>query len=92
VLELLCRFATTKSTTAQPHSEQDKHILPLCELSVAFGGGSGYSADDERCAGIEPMAGGGELLGVGARTTPIAVLIVEGQIVRLAAIDPDGTS
>ncbi len=74
--------AQANAVVAKPVSVGDRHVVPLCELSLAFGavGGTGelQSADaDDPPAGI-----GGGAVGA-AKAKPIAILVLEGDEVRL---------
>ena len=81
VSERLERIAKGNAVVAKPISLGDRHVIPLCELSVGFGGGGGVgegTGDEEG-----PMTGTGGGAGGGAKATPVAVLIIENGHVRI---------
>jgi uncharacterized spore protein YtfJ len=80
--ERLKKMAQSNAVVSAPISFGDRHVLPLCELSLGFGGGGG--------AGEDPGSGeqsGGQGTGGGtagsAKATPVAVIVVDGQDVRI---------
>jgi len=87
LLEALSKSLTGKAAAgavmAKPVSAGDYHVVPLCEIAVGFGsgGGQGKSDGDEKGIGKGEGTGGGG--GGGAKVKPVAVLIVDGDSVRL---------
>jgi uncharacterized spore protein YtfJ len=77
-------LAKSNAVVARTISVGDRHVLPLCELAVGFGGGGGDAQ-----GGHGPASGKGSG-GVGAgmaRAAPVAVIIVEGGQVRIESLD-----
>ena len=76
--EQLKKRAGGNVVVANPISDGERHVLPLCELSIAFGGGggSGESLDDK---GQQTGQGKGRGGGVGgsAKATPVAVIVAD---------------
>ncbi len=70
-----------------PTHIEDRHAVPLCEITLAFGGGAGTGGGslEER---IKPSGARGQGAGGAAKTRPVAVLIIDGDAVRLEAL-PD---
>ncbi len=85
VTEKLQGLARKNAVVARPISVGERHVVPLCELSLGFGGGGGLGEGD--AAGAE--AGDGTTAGVGgaaaggAKAAPVAVLIIENGKARL---------
>lgn len=82
--ERLRRLAASNAVVAKPISVGEQHVVPLCELGLSFGGGGGGGE-----GGAEGGAGGtgsGAAAGGGAKVSPVAVLIVEGDEVRLEKV------
>jgi len=79
----LTRMAREGSVMAEPMSQGDFHVVPLCELSIGFGGGGGTGASegDEKGEGAGEGTGGGA--GGGVCVRPVAVLVIDGDNVRL---------
>jgi uncharacterized spore protein YtfJ len=80
--ERLKTLAQSNAVVSKPISVGDRHILPLCELSLGFGGGGGTSeglGEDEQQNG----QGAGSGVGGSAKATPVAVVVVDGQDVRI---------
>jgi uncharacterized spore protein YtfJ len=65
----------------------DRHVIPLCELSlgVAGGGGNGQGGPHGR----EASKGQGGGAGGGAKVTPLAVIVVEGGKIRIEHLGRD---
>jgi uncharacterized spore protein YtfJ len=80
--ERLKKMAQNNAVVSKPISFGDRHVLPLCEISLAFGGGGGTG---EETGGGEQAAGqgtGSATVG-SARATPVVVIVVEGRDVRI---------
>lgn len=77
--ERLDGLAKANAVVATPISVGDRHVIPLCELGVGFGGagGEGEAIEGAQGKGI----GGGA--GAGAKATPVAVIVIEGGKVRV---------
>lgn len=78
VSEQLKRLARGNAVVATPVSLEHRHIVPLCELSMAIGAGGGI---DETENGTGGGAGGA------AKANPVAVLVVENGRARLENLD-----
>lgn len=84
------KLARANAVVARPVSVGDRHVVPLCELSLAFGGASGEGEAwlEEQKPGSKqvtthnPSGTGGGALGA-AKTKPVAVLVLEEGKVRL---------
>ena len=72
-------LAKSNAVVAKPISVGDRHVIPLCELGVGFGGGGGMGEADDKQSG--KGVGGGA--GGGAKATPVAVIVVDGESVRI---------
>ena len=81
VSERLRSIAAANAVVAKPVSVGDRHVVPLCELGFSVGGagGQGEGEPDGGKGGVG--LGGGA--GGGAKASPVAVVIVEGDQVRL---------
>lgn len=78
-------LAKGNAVATKPISAGDRHVLPLCELSIGFGGGGGAGegiGDNEQ----QENQGTGGGAGGGAKATPVAVVIVDGDDLRIEAI------
>jgi len=80
--ERLKKLASANAVVARPISVGDRHVIPLCELGLAFGGGGGRGEMDNQ-DGPQAAHGSGGGAGGGAKATPVAVLVVEDGKVRL---------
>jgi uncharacterized spore protein YtfJ len=80
--ERLKTMAKSDAIASQPLSVGNRHVLPLCELSLTFGGGGGTSESAENG---EQQNGQGTGRGVGgsAKAVPVAVVVVDGNDVRI---------
>lgn len=81
VLGRLKAMTLRNAVVAKPISVGDRHVLTLCELSVGYGGLGGRGEGQEDGQGGGQGQGGGA--GGRARACPVAVLVVEGDEVRL---------
>lgn len=83
VSERLLSMAAENRVVGQPISRGDLHVVPLCELGFGFGGGGGSGeaeADDDGKGAGGGVGGGG---GGGVNVRPVAVLVVNGDDVKL---------
>lgn len=83
VSDRVTRLAKGNAVVAKPISVGDRHIIPLCELSVGFGGGGGVGEGEPIKPGDKPTAGTGGGAGGGAKASPVAVLVIENGKVRI---------
>ncbi len=88
LFENLKQLAKENSVAAQPISIEDRHVLPLCSLALGYGGGSGEGTGGEKEKESSPGSGKaiGQGAGGGGRVTPVAVIVVEGDKVRLESL------
>jgi uncharacterized spore protein YtfJ len=79
----LRQLVTSNAVVSKPITQGDRHVIPLCELGLALagGGGIGEAEADLQFRGQGKGEGGGA--GGGAKVSPIAVLIVDAQGVRI---------
>ncbi|MBI4952150.1 MAG: hypothetical protein HY908_08955 [Myxococcales bacterium] len=78
-------LANANAVVARPISMGNRHVLPLCELSLAFGAGGGAGevvAGDSK----EPQKGVGGGAAGGSKASPIAVVVIVDGKVRLEKI------
>jgi uncharacterized spore protein YtfJ len=83
--ERLKKLAQSNAVVSKPISFGDRHVLPLCELSIGFGAGGGTSEGE---ANQDKSSGQGSGGGVGgaAKAAPMAVVIVDGKDVRIETL------
>ncbi len=77
--ERFTSLAKRNAVVAKPISIGDRHVLPLCELGLGMGAGMGQGQSTEGDQGKGSGGGGGG----GAKVTPVAVLVIDGNTVRL---------
>jgi uncharacterized spore protein YtfJ len=78
------KLARTNAVVGKPISVGDRHVVTLCELSLAFGGAGGTGEQDRSGKKAGKGMGGGA--GGAAKARPVAVLVVEGGKARLERI------
>lgn len=83
--ERLKQLAQSNAVVSKPISYGDRHVLPLCQLSLAFGSGGG-SQDDENNREKSNGKNAGSGTGGSAKATPVAVVVVDGQDVRIETL------
>lgn len=72
----LAEKARANAVVGKPISVGERHVVPLCELSVGLGGlGGGGESTGKEAAPKGSGVGGGA--GGGAKATPVAVLVIE---------------
>ncbi len=86
--ERLARLASGNAVVSRPISVGERHVVPLCELSLGFGamGGSGEALDVEGEGGSGSGKGQGAGAGGGAKASPVAVVIIEDGAIRVQSL------
>ncbi len=92
MVENLEQLTKENAVVAKPISVGDRHVVPLCKLRMGYGGGIG-GGEQEGCEsgkgdqhGEGKGGGEGSGAGGGARVTPVAVIVVDGDKVRLESL------
>jgi uncharacterized spore protein YtfJ len=80
----LRKVAAGNAVVAKPVSVGDRHIVPLCELGLTFGGGGGGGEGKDNKG--QKGSGMGAAAAGGAKASPIAVLVIEDGRARLEKI------
>jgi uncharacterized spore protein YtfJ len=84
----LGKLAEGNAVVAKTLSVGDRHVIPLCELSMGFGGGGGIGEGTEKPGedktGGASGTGGGA--GGGAKANPVAVVVIDGGKVRVESL------
>jgi uncharacterized spore protein YtfJ len=80
------RLTAGSAVVAKPISVGDRHVLPLCELSLAWGAGGGQGEGDVDGSGKGQGSGTGGGGGGAAKANPVAVIVVEDGKVRLESL------
>jgi uncharacterized spore protein YtfJ len=81
----LKKLAQSNAVVSRPISMGDRHVLPLCELGMGFGGGGGTGEDTGDKAQNKGQGTGGGSAG-SAKATPVAVIVVDGNQVRIETL------
>jgi uncharacterized spore protein YtfJ len=92
LMEKLTRLARDSAVVAQPIAVDDRYVVPLCEIGLGYGGGGGGGGESETSkAGSKDAParanGGGMGGGGGASVRPLAVLVIDGDDVRLESLE-----
>jgi uncharacterized spore protein YtfJ len=82
----LGKLAEGNAIVAKTLSVGNRHVIPLCELSMGFGGGGGVGegTDESGKSGGGSGTGGGA--GGGAKANPVAVVVIDGGKVRVDSL------
>jgi uncharacterized spore protein YtfJ len=80
--ERLKTLARSNAVVSKPISVGNRHVLPLCELSLSFGGGGGTGEGLEKGEQHDGQGTGGGA-GGSAKAVPVAVVVVDGSDVRI---------
>ncbi len=83
VSDRVADLAKSNAVVATPISVGDRHVIPLCELSVGFGGGGGVGEGEPIKPGDDLVSGTGGGAGGAAKASPVAVLVIENGKVRI---------
>ena len=83
------RLASGNAVVAKTISVGDRHIIPLCELSIGLGGGGGVGEGEGVSTDAGPVSGKGKGGGAGGggKASPVAVVVIDKGKVRLAKIE-----
>jgi len=84
IFDKLENFLKTKTVVGDPIKIGETTIVPFINLSFGLGTGGGNGTDEKGNGGI---GGGG---GTGARISPTAVLVIQGEKVELLPIRKSG--
>jgi uncharacterized spore protein YtfJ len=91
ILGTLCArlesLAQANAVVGRKISVGDRHIIPLCELSLGVAGGGG--GGEGGSPGKEDSKGHGGGAGGGAKAVPVAVIVVDGGKVRIEHLGRD---
>jgi uncharacterized spore protein YtfJ len=82
----LIRLAQTSAVVTDPISVAGRHVLPLCELSIAFGSAGGTGEGESNESGGPNQGRGGGAAG-GAKAVPIALLVIDENGARLETLN-----
>jgi uncharacterized spore protein YtfJ len=85
IRDRLKKLAQSNAVVSKPISMGDRHVLPLCELGMGFGGGGGTGEENGDKAQHKGQGTGGGTAG-SAKATPIAVVVVDGGQVRIETL------
>lgn len=85
IRDRLKKLAQSNAVVSKPISMGDRHVLPLCELGMGFGGGGGTGEDAGNKEQNTGQGTGGGTAGT-AKATPIAVVVVDGDQVRIETL------
>jgi len=86
VSEKLGGLARNNAVVARKISVGDRHVVPLCELSVGFAGGGAQGEATEPTAEMGAGKGTGGGAGGMAKAAPVAVIVIDGGKVRVESL------
>jgi uncharacterized spore protein YtfJ len=78
--------AQANAVVAKTISVGERHVIPLCALSLGFGGGGGSGEAPAGDGGGDSGRGTGGGAGGGAKAQPVAVVVVDGGKVRVESL------
>jgi uncharacterized spore protein YtfJ len=87
ITERLTKLAKESAVVSKPISVDGRFVVPLCRLGMGYGGGGGggghytSGSDDSAVSTGDGMGAGG-----GAGVKPLAVLVIDGDDVRLESL------
>jgi len=85
VSERLTGLARSNAVVARKISVGERHVIPLCELALGFGGGGG-TGEASDTGGSGSGQGTGGAAGGMAKAAPVAVIVVDGDTVRIESL------
>lgn len=81
-------LAQGNAVVAKPLSVGERHLIPLCQLSMGMGAGGGIGEGEaDETAGYAGGKGVGGGAGGGAKVAPVAVVVIDGDDVRLETFE-----
>ncbi len=83
IMNRLTRLAKESAVISKPISVDGRYVVPVCRLALGYGGGGGEGEANGSPDASSGSGGGG---GGGAGVMPLAVLIVDGNDVRLESL------
>lgn len=86
VSEKLSGLARSNAVVARKISVGDRHVVPLCELSIGFGAGGAQGEAVDANGDMASGKGTGGGAGGAAKAAPVAVIVVDGGTVRVEAL------
>ena len=83
----LMKLAKESAVVSQPISVDNRYIVPLCRLGLGYGGGGG-GGEQYRSGSNDAAVSSGSGMGAGggAGVKPLAVLVVDGENVRMESL------
>lgn len=93
LMSRLVKLAREGAVVSQPIAVDDRYVVPLCELGIGYGGGGGGGGAEESRSRSKPgrssvfMTGDGLGGGGGAAVRPLAVLVIDGDDVRMESLN-----
>jgi uncharacterized spore protein YtfJ len=83
----LTRLAKESAVVSRPISVDGRYVVPICSLGLGYGGGGGGGEQGSTGSNeAEVSTGSGMGGGGGAGVKPLAVLIVDGNDVRIESL------
>jgi uncharacterized spore protein YtfJ len=82
----LGKLAEGNAVVAKTLSVGDRHVIPLCELAMGFGGGGGIGEGSDEPGKESGASGTGGGAGGGAKANPVAVVVIDGGKVRVESL------
>jgi uncharacterized spore protein YtfJ len=82
----LGKLAEGNAVVAKTLSVGDRHVIPLCELTMGFGGGGGIGEGTDEPGKESGASGTGGGAGGGAKANPVAVVVIDGGKVRVESL------
>jgi uncharacterized spore protein YtfJ len=82
----LGKLAEGNAVVAKTLSVGDRHVIPLCELTMGFGGGGGIGEWTDEPGKESGASGTGGGAGGGAKANPVAVVVIDGGKVRVESL------
>jgi len=80
------RLKKGNAGVGKPISIGDRHVVPLCELKVAWGAGGGEGEGEDSASNKGKGKGRAQAGAGGAKATPVALLVIENGKVRLETL------
>jgi uncharacterized spore protein YtfJ len=78
-------LAKSNAVVGRVVSVDGRHAIPLVELSLSLGGGGGTSEGEDPRSSVQARGQGGGA-GGGVKAVPVAVLVIEGNRVRITPL------
>jgi uncharacterized spore protein YtfJ len=82
----LTGLAKENAVVSTPITVDGRYVVPICRIGLGYGGGGGGGEQIGESGSVDDSAGSGMGGGGGVGVKPVAVLVVDGDEVRMESL------